>query len=120
MKRVAASLLILLSTTAFAGDALHHLKAEIGNAQCIEDAQCHTVAVGAKSCGGPEFYLPWSSVVSKPEKIALFAKKYTEQRLQEIKQTGELSTCQLMPDPSAVCEQKHCVLKSAHLLEQSK
>ncbi|MFC7422004.1 hypothetical protein ACFQNF_19260 [Iodobacter arcticus] len=112
MKILAASLLILLSTTALAGDVLLKLKAEIGTAQCTQDTQCRTVAVGAKSCGGPEFYLPWSIAEGRAEKIALLAKKYTDQRLLEIKQSGELSTCQFVADPGAVCKQKQCVLQS--------
>ncbi|MBY0443819.1 MAG: hypothetical protein K2Q15_01245 [Burkholderiales bacterium] len=112
MKILAASLLILITSSAFAGGGpLLRLRAEIGGASCVQDAQCRTVAVGAKSCGGPEFYLPWSLIEGKADKIAALAKQYTDARVEQIKQSGEQSTCQFLADPGSVCKQKQCVLK---------
>lgn len=112
MKILAASLLMLIAASAFAGGGpLLRLKAEIGEARCVQDAQCRTVAVGAKACGGPEFYLPWSLIEGKADKIAALAKQYTDARVEQIKQTGEQSTCQFVADPSVVCKQKKCVLQ---------
>ena len=37
---------------------------------CTSDAQCRTVAVGAKPCGGPETFLPYSTAREQPAKVA--------------------------------------------------
>ena len=38
---------------------------EIGAATCTEHAQCATLPVGYKACGGPDAYVAWSSSVSE-------------------------------------------------------
>ncbi len=112
MKILAASLLILIASVASAGGGpLLRLRVEIGEASCVQDVQCRTLAVGAKSCGGPEFYLPWSLLEGKADKIAALAKQYTDARVAQIKQSGEQSSCQFVADPGSVCKQKQCVLQ---------
>src|SRR5690349_4713970 len=37
------------------------LVALIGDAACDDDSQCRTIAMGAKACGGPAYYLAWST-----------------------------------------------------------
>ncbi|STQ89256.1 hypothetical protein [Iodobacter fluviatilis] len=111
-----ALLLCLSVSSSFADETLHSLRAEIGSARCVQDSQCRTVAIGAQSCGGPERYLPWSVAEGQGEKIALLARKYSQQRVLDIKKSGELSACQFVADPGAVCRQKQCVLQSAGVM----
>src|ERR1700751_2827805 len=33
----------------------------IADGACDSDSQCKTIAIGAKACGGPEYYLAWST-----------------------------------------------------------
>ncbi len=40
---------------------MEKIRALIGDAACDSDAQCRTIAIGAKACGGPEAYLAWST-----------------------------------------------------------
>ena len=50
---------------------------------CTVDTECHTVAVGAKACGGPTSYRAYSSKT--------------------------VSTCYMLADPGAHCQQNKCV-----------
>lgn len=99
---------------------LRQLRARIGAAACAESAECRTVALGAKACGGPEFYLPWSSRASSPEAVAALAARYQAQRQAEhAADGGVLGDCRVVADPGAVCRrdagaaQGQCALRPA-------
>ncbi|GAB3244598.1 hypothetical protein [Chitinimonas naiadis] len=92
-------------------EALTTLRQTIGKASCQTDSQCRTVAAGAKSCGGPAFYLPWSTQDGDEQKILAQAQQYSQLRAAQAKRVGEMSTCQLVSDPGAVCQANVCVLR---------
>ena len=92
-----------------AASLLQQLQAEVGDAACDSSAQCKTVAVGHKACGGPESYMPWSSKRSDAAKVARLAADLTaERRAQDVK-SGMVSTCSMVIDPGAVCTAGRCV-----------
>jgi hypothetical protein len=91
------------------GGLLQQLKAEIGDAACDSSAQCHTVAVGHKACGGPESYLPWSSKRSDAAKVASLGASYAAERKAQNVKSRLLSTCTLGLDPGASCSAGRCV-----------
>ncbi len=112
----ALSALVLCSFVACAGEIvaptppmrssaewLEAIEREIGDAACETSAQCRTIGVGAKACGGPEAYLAWSSAVSDPARLAALVSRHREARRQEVERSGMLSDCQITPDPGAVC-----------------
>jgi hypothetical protein len=90
-------------------DLLKQLRAEIGDAACDTSAQCHTIAVGYKACGGPEAYLPWSSKASSEKKIRNLAEAHGTQRKNEVVASGMLSNCMAEMDPGATCSAGRCV-----------
>jgi hypothetical protein len=112
MQKLSAILFMLCTTLALANDPLTALKKEVGRASCEQDSQCRVLALGLKSCGGPELYLPWSVAEGNADKIALLAKEYKEVRAEQIKSRGELSDCSLVSRPVVVCSKKQCVLQS--------
>lgn len=102
-----------LRDTAPAGssDALPtQMRALVGAAPCTETAQCKTVALGARPCGGPEGYLAYSTAHTDAGRLQALAARFAEQRRAEAAKSGELSTCQFMPDPGAQCRAGACVL----------
>ncbi|MDW5416791.1 hypothetical protein R6242_09455 [Iodobacter sp. CM08] len=111
MQKLSAVLFMLCTTLATANDLLSALKKEMGQASCEQDTQCRVLALGLKSCGGPEFYWPWSVAEGKADKIAFLAKKYNDERAEQIKSSGELSDCSLVSRPAVVCSKKQCVLQ---------
>lgn len=91
---------------------LKSLEAEIGEARCSSDAQCHSLAVGAKACGGPEGYRAWSSQHSGDgKKLQALADQQAAARRAEQSQGGMMSNCAIEPDPGARCQAGRCVLR---------
>lgn len=88
---------------------MQQLQAEVGDAACDSSAQCKTVAIGHKACGGPESYMPWSSKRSDAARLASLAAELTAQRKAQNVSSGRMSTCSLVMDPGAVCTAGRCV-----------
>ena len=79
----------------------------IGDAVCSTDADCRTIAVGDKACGGPESYLAWSARQTDPQTLAAVAEQYTSERKAQNRQSGMVSNCAFVTDPGARCENEH-------------
>ena len=75
----------------------------IGDAACSSDAQCQTIAIGTKACGGPQSYMAWSSARTDAAALQRAADAYAAQRREEITARGERSTCEVRADPGAYC-----------------
>jgi len=93
------------------GDTLARIRALAGVPACSDDSQCHTLALGARACGGPESYLPWSSAHTSQAAIQALGERYKEERRAANAASGAMSTCQFMPDPGAVCRAGTCQLR---------
>jgi hypothetical protein len=85
---------------------------EIGVARCESDAQCRTLAVGAKACGGPQFWLAWSISNSRETKLRTLADELTVLQRQRLTQSGMVSNCRYIADPGAMCQSHQCVLRA--------
>jgi hypothetical protein len=96
-----------------AGDTLSRLHALAADRSCADDRQCHSLALGASPCGGPEAYLPWSSAHAAPDRIAALGKEYEAARRDANARSGRMSTCRFTPDPGAVCRAGVCELGAA-------
>ncbi|MCW7541058.1 hypothetical protein OOT46_24885 [Aquabacterium sp. A7-Y] len=92
---------------------MREIEAETANAACTSDAQCHTLPVGAKACGGPERYIPYSSAGSNADRLAALSQAYAQARREQHAGGGMLSTCSIVPDPGAACRAGQCVLRDA-------
>ncbi|KQV88239.1 hypothetical protein [Pelomonas sp. Root1237] len=86
------------------------LRALIGPAACKADAQCRTIAVGAKACGGPAGYLAWSSESTDAQRLAEIATRQAQAHKREIEASGMLSNCAMVADPGAACVAGRCQL----------
>ncbi|GAA4030697.1 hypothetical protein [Actimicrobium antarcticum] len=112
----------LTAAEAPAGDSaatlLAHINTTIGEAACTSNAQCSTIALGAKSCGGPELFLAWSNARPIWPELHQLAYRYTAIRKAQIAASGELSDCRIVVDPGAICrlsvpgQDGHCALQS--------
>jgi len=90
---------------------LQELEVEIGEARCNSDAQCHSLAVGAKPCGGPEGYRAWSSQGSDGAKLKAIAERQAAARRAENEASGLMPNCAVEPDPGASCQAGRCSLR---------
>lgn len=92
------------------GATLGQIRALIGSAACTDSSQCHALPVGARGCGGPESYLPWSSVQTSGNALHALAERHKAERQAQIAAKGEVSNCMFMADPGAVCRAGTCQL----------
>lgn len=102
-----------------AGDTLAKIRALIGAAACTDGSQCHTLALGARPCGGPQAYLPWSSASTDRAALAVLGEQFRKERAAAIAASGEMSDCRFLPDPGAVCRAGTCQLNPPNLTGQS-
>ncbi|MBC7454453.1 MAG: hypothetical protein H7335_12240 [Massilia sp.] len=86
------------------------IKAEIGDAACDGPQQCHSIALGAKPCGGPEGYLAWSSKRSHEQRLTKLVEQHVAARKAENVRNDVLSTCVFETDPGVRCQAAHCTL----------
>lgn len=75
---------------------------------CRETAECKVLAVGSRPCGGPEQYLPYSSVNTDEKLLAITNDRYTKLKQQQQQRLGMRSTCQMLPAPVAACQMRQC------------
>jgi hypothetical protein len=90
------------STTGAAEEA-RSVRALIGDAACNDDAQCRTVGVGAKACGGPEGYLAWSALRTDATALQAAAQRQADLERAAAKEKGMASNCSVVVDPGAYC-----------------
>lgn len=89
---------------------LDQIRAMIGNAACSDASQCKTLPVGARACGGPEAYLPYSTANLSEPALQALAERYKAQRQAQNAASGMMSNCRFIPDPGAVCRAGTCQL----------
>jgi len=81
-------------------DNVHTL---IGDAACHSDAQCATVGIGAKACGGPAAYVAWSSMRTDGDKLRAAAESQAAAQRENLAASGRASNCMVEADPGAYC-----------------
>lgn len=89
---------------------LAQIKSLIGSATCTDSAQCHSLPIGARACGGPESYLPWSSATTSDAALRPLAERYKDERRAQLNASGAISDCRFIADPGAVCQAGTCQL----------
>ena len=92
-------------------DTLARIHALVGTPSCTEDSQCRTLAVGEKSCGGPERYLAYSTAASSEAELKALGDIYRAERHEANTRSGQVSTCSVVVDPGAVCRAGACALR---------
>jgi hypothetical protein len=78
-------------------------------AACTVDTECHSVAVGAKSCGGPTGYRAYSSKAVSTATVDAQAQHERDLAAQAARESHQVSTCFMLADPGAHCQQNKCV-----------
>lgn len=101
------------ASAAPASDTLGRIRAMVGDAACSDTSQCRSLALGSRSCGGPEAYLAYSTAKTSEVDLRALGERYQKEREAADAASGMMSTCQFIPDPGAVCEAGRCQLGSA-------
>jgi hypothetical protein len=95
-----------------ASGTLASIRQLIGNAACADSSQCHSLPVGARGCGGPEYYLAWSSQATDGEQLRSLGGRYKAERQRDNAASGRVSDCRFAVDPGAACQAGSCRLNS--------
>lgn len=94
------------------GDTLARLRTLVADPACTDDSQCRTVPLGHTPCGGPEGYLPWSSVRAAADEVRALGERYRLERQAANSAAGRVGACRFSPDPGALCRAGTCQLGS--------
>lgn len=87
-----------------AGAALHaQVQRLIGRAACRSDAQCRTLPLGERACGGPQAYVAWSVRRTNQAALERAAQRYTLWHAQAQQLKGAQGICMVEVDPGATC-----------------
>jgi hypothetical protein len=92
---------------------LQRIEAEVGTAACTSTAECRTLPIGSKACGGPARWMAWSATASQGDKLQAWAVELAQRQRQRDMADGRMSTCSVVPDPGAICDAGRCVLARA-------
>lgn len=95
------------------GDTLAEIRRLIGTPACSSNAQCRTLPVGARACGGPDAYLAYSTQQADAGRLQALAERSRSERKAESERSGEMSVCRHVTDPGAVCVAGTCRLSTA-------
>lgn len=88
------------------------IQALVGDAACDGPAQCRTIAVGARACGGPDSYLAWSTLRTDEERLRELVKRHAERRQADNRAGRMSSICVMATDPGASCQARRCTLNA--------
>jgi hypothetical protein len=91
---------------------LAQMRQAIGDASCSSDAECRTVPVGAKACGGPAAWWAWSQTRTDAAQLQAWSMQLDRLQRKRFEATGQQSNCQVVPDPGAACVAQRCVLRT--------
>ena len=105
-----------LSTPQSAIEAEARLVARIRTAaadnRCAAQADCRTLPLGERSCGGPEAWLAFSTQTARGDRLQALASQLASAQRRRNESTGAQSTCQYLADPGAACVAQRCVLRT--------
>lgn len=90
---------------------LARIKAGIGDARCDSQAQCRTLPIGEKACGGPEIWLAWSADSASGDVLTAWAAELAALQRRRNARSGIQSTCVYNADPGAICRAGRCVIR---------
>ncbi len=76
----------------------------VGDAACDADAQCRTIGIGQKPCGGPAHYVAWSTLRTDAQALQAAVARHAATQRRELMIEGRVSTCEVAPDPGAYCD----------------
>ncbi len=91
---------------AVTGDAVNASRQAVAQAialSCSQQTDCATIGIGARACGGPEQYLAYSLRQTAAPALQQANDRYARLRRQQLEARGEMSTCEVLPDPGALC-----------------
>lgn len=79
---------------------------------CTTNADCMTVGIGHKACGGPEEFLVYSRKQTDIANVSRYVAAYNKQKKRQVREQGLISTCVVTPRPDVTCDNQVCRAKA--------
>lgn len=86
----------------------NQIRTMVGIARADSFDQCRLAAVGKRACGGPEYYIAYSTQETDEKTLQQLIDEYTQLRIEHIQATQEMSTCEVIPEPQLSLENGIC------------
>jgi hypothetical protein len=81
---------------------------QIGTAACKSPAECRTLPLRVKPCGGPQEFLVYSLSVTDSARLAADAARYNQAETEKNRQEGLVSDCSMLIAPRVSCISGKC------------
>lgn len=99
-------------------DYLEQIQAAIADTSCNTSEDCALVEVGAKPCGGPETYEPYSKPNVNEAELQALAAAYKKERQDYFRENQIMGICVVTPKPHVACVSNQCVASEKSLQVQ--
>ncbi|WP_041296239.1 hypothetical protein [Kangiella koreensis] len=99
-------------------DYQQQIEAAIADKSCSTNDDCALVEIGAKPCGGPETYEPYSKPNVDEVKLQKIAATYKKERQDYFKENQIMGICVVTPKPHVSCVNNQCVASKQNLQVQ--
>jgi len=86
-----------------------HLLRLTQDKRCEVANDCKVLAIGHRSCGGPEQYLVYSKRYVDENLLKITNDRYSDLKKEQQVRIGMFSTCQILPEPTVTCQRNQCV-----------
>ncbi len=80
------------------------LRVQIGPAACTSDSDCRALPIGARACGGPDRFLPYSVRATDEAALARLAADHARLSAELLREQGAVGACVVAETPTAYCE----------------
>ncbi|GHA21606.1 hypothetical protein GCM10008090_34410 [Arenicella chitinivorans] len=102
-------------------DVYAEMERIVGSRVCETDADCATIPLGQRACGGPSGYMAYSKLIGTDAIVQLeeLAKQSAELAHQNNLKNQMMSTCDVMPPAVAACVEQRCKITTARELIRS-
>lgn len=84
------------------------IRSMVGTAQASSYQQCRLLAVGSRPCGGPEYYIAYSTESVDEATLLKLAEDYAELKQAVDAEQNIVGTCEVIPEPKLVYVDGYC------------
>ncbi|WP_127346688.1 hypothetical protein [Pseudidiomarina mangrovi] len=85
------------------------LRGYVGVPYASNLSYCRMAEVGARPCGGPDYYLPFSAAESDEKVVMAMAQRYSDLKRQFNQQHQQMGTCEVISKPMLTWAGGQCI-----------
>ena len=80
--------------------------------QCQQHSECKVLAKGVRPCGGAEQFIAYSTLTTDEALLRTTSEKFSQLRQRQYQRLGTVSSCDVLAEPVARCQQNSCTVQS--------